>query len=82
MYNTHTDLLCGHIKYSRNQTTDLWGFAIHQSTGESEHLGIYGVLLLTSTWLDSALEGEEELGTGCLVSSSFTPASAGDGFLL
>lgn len=56
MYNTHTEF-CGPIKYSRNPTMDLWCCARFQSTGESEYLGVYGVLLLTTTRSDSALEG-------------------------
>lgn len=79
MYNTHTELRVP-IKYSRNPNMDLWGFARFQISGESEHLGVCGGLVLTSAGWDSALKGEEELGTGCLVSSSYTPPSAGDGF--
>lgn len=81
MYNTHTEIPSGPIKYSRNPTMDLWGFARFQSTGESWHSGVCGVLLLTSTRLDSTLEREEKLGTGYVVSRSYAPASAGDGLL-
>lgn len=72
MYNTHTEIPSGPIKYSRNPAMDLWGFARFQSTGEIWHLGVCGVLLFTSTRSDSTLEGEEKLGTGYLVSSCIT----------